>query len=123
MSGFDGQMVNRSHGGVELSPPVTALIIGSIVFTMSFRMLSQANPTERIPQLWGRPTHHPGRVYATRGSAVMLLFLAVFGLSRSMGYVSVLLLVLGCLPAWALHIRHNRRAAQTPHAHAAEQPA
>lgn len=107
---------------MELFLPVTALIIGSILFTISFRMLSQANPTERIPQPWGRPTHHPGRVYAIRVAAVMLLLLAVFGLRGAMGYLGVLLLVLGCLPACVLNIPHNRRVARSPQGHLEEQP-
>lgn len=107
---------------MELLLPVTLLIIGSILFTTSFRMLSQANPAERIPQLWGRPRRHPGRIYATRGAAVALMFLAVFGLSGALGYLSVLLLLLGFLPAGALNILHNRRVARGQLGHSAEQP-
>lgn len=123
MSGVDGRRESRSSGDMELLLPTISLIIGSTLFTMSFRMLMQANPSERIPQLWGRPTRHPGRIYATRVAALTFLFLAVSGLSGSIGYFSVLLFVLGCLPACALNIAHNRRVARGQHGRPAEQPA
>ncbi|MGJ9372373.1 hypothetical protein [Nesterenkonia sp. CF4.4] len=108
---------------MELFLPITALIIGSVLFTMSFRMLIQANPNERIPQLWGRPARHPGRIYVIRAAAIGFLFLAVFELSGSIGYASVLLVALAGLPAWALNILHNRRVARGQHGQGAGQPA
>lgn len=106
--------------------PTLSLIIGAVVFTLSFHMVSQANPSERIPQLWGRPARHPRRIYAVRAAAIGLLLLGVAGWSSTLGYAGLLLLLPAFLPVMIMNVLHNRRVARGQRGqqgHPAAQPA
>lgn len=106
--------------------PTLSLIIGAVLFTISFRMVSQANTSERIPQLWGRPARHPRRIHAVRAAAIGLLLLGVAGWSSTLGYAGLLLLLPAFLPVMIMNVLHNRRVARGQHGqrgHPAAQPA
>lgn len=85
-----------------------AWLAGAVIFTLSFQRLRKANPQEKIPQFFGRPTHHPGKIYALRAAAAALLMLSAFAWSETLGYWAVGLIFLAAIPALVLNRQHNR---------------
>jgi hypothetical protein len=91
-----------------------AWLAGTVQFALSFQQIRRANPVEKIPQFFGRPTNHPGELYAYRAIAMFLLILSVFAWSDLLGLWAVLLIVIGSVPAVILNVHHNRQARQKP---------
>lgn len=83
-------------------------IAGTFVFAASANMVVRANPTSRVPQWFGRPQRHPGRIYAVRIAALALLCASAVLLAAEVGVGAFLAVLLGGLPAVFLVHRHNR---------------
>lgn len=87
-----------------------AWLIGTVMFTLTFQQLREANPGDKIPQFWGRPRHHPGRVYVYRTVALFFLMLSAYFWLESLGYWALgLSFIVAAIPATVLNTRHNRR--------------
>lgn len=86
-----------------------AWVAGSTQFALVFQQVARANPDEPIPQVWGRPRHHPGEIYIYRAIAVLLLVGAFLAWTEVLGIWAVVLILLGAIPAGVLNVRHNRR--------------
>lgn len=86
-----------------------AWLAGTAQFALSFKQVSRANPNEKIPQFFGRPKSNPGEAYAYRAIAIILLMMAFFAWADLLGYWSVLLILVGAIPAAILNVRHNRQ--------------
>ncbi len=75
---------------------------------LAFQTLQRANSESRIPQVAGRPRHHPGEVYAYRAIAMLLLVAGSMAWNPAIGYWSIVLLIAGFIPVLVLNVRHNR---------------
>lgn len=91
-----------------------AWLAGTVQFALTFQQLRRANPTEKIPLLFGRPRNHPGEIYAYRAIGLFLLMLAFFAFIDLLGPWVVLLVLIGSIPAVILNIQHNRRVQGGP---------
>jgi hypothetical protein len=80
------------------------------MFTLTFQQLRKANPDEKVPQFWGRPRRHPGKVYVYRAVALFLLMLSAYFWLEIVGYWALgLTFIIAAIPAAVLNTRHNRR--------------
>ena len=86
-----------------------AWLAGTVQFALTFQQLRRANPTEKIPQFFGRPRNHPGEIYAYRAIALFLLMLSFVAFTDLLGPWVVLLVLIGSIPAVILNVQHNRR--------------
>lgn len=84
-------------------------VAGTILFALTFQQLRRANPNEKIPQVFGRPKHHPGEIYVYRAIAIVLLLLASLAWAEVLGLWSVLLIFLAGVPVGILNAQHNRQ--------------
>lgn len=91
-----------------------AWLAGAVQFALSFQQIRRANPDEKIPQFFGRPTNHPGELYAYRAIAMFLLMLSFFAWMDLLGIWAVLLILIGGVPAAILNIQHNRQVQSPP---------
>lgn len=64
-------------------------VAGTILFALTFQQLRQANPNEKIPQVFGLPKHHPNEIYVYRAIALVLLLLAAQAWAEVLGLWSV----------------------------------
>lgn len=87
---------------------------GTVQFALSFQQLRRANPDEKIPQFFGRPTNHPGEIYVYRAIALVLLVASSSAWAELLGFWSVLLILLGAIPTGILNVQHNRRVQVRP---------
>lgn len=82
--------------------------LGLLAFTVSLQKLIAANPGHTIPQFFGRPPNNPGGVYLLRMVGVALLLVSAFLASETLGYWSVVPILIAGIPPVVLTARHNR---------------
>lgn len=91
-----------------------AWLAGTTQFALSFQQMRRANPEEKIPQFFGRPTNHPGEIYAYRVIAMFLLMLSFLAWIDLLGIWAGLLIFIGGIPAAILNVQHNRQVQDIP---------